>query len=547
MDEALSYTNNIPRLRHALVRVGEPVLQRYVGSSVVKFADLLGESVSALRLADVLIERFGPQRLLETQVELVRDMFDALSADEAANLAQRFAGADVATPWNTLRQLSLPPTLENLRILCEFFGIIFAYAVAEEPLPPTLQDVCGSYPMYDYQSRTIARAQVALVTGDRRALIHMPTGSGKTRLAMALIARILTGSEGAAVVVWLAHSEELCDQAAEEFAKCWNSVGDRHLTVGRFYGSHELDVGEFKDGLLVAGLVKLYSRSTNIQTALYQLKIRTALVVMDEAHQAIAPTYKQLLQNLAPFGGRASLLGLSATPGRSYTDMGQDEELANFFSRTKIVLSTPDGLNPVEYLQRERYLAVPEYKLIPYTPSVTLSEGDKRALAQGLDITADTLRKLGDEATRNILLIREIANCAAIGGKIIVFACSVQHAVMLADSLTIKGIRAAALSATTPAERRRLLLRDFRSGQESSLQVMVNFAILTTGFDAPKTNVVVVARPTQSVVLYSQMIGRAMRGPRANGNSTCTVVTVQDQIPGFRSIYESFFHWEDVW
>jgi DNA repair protein RadD len=542
-----SLSADVPRLRHALVRLGDPTLQRYVGGSVVRFAHLLGDSVSALRLADVLIERFGAQGLLETQSELVRDVLQALSAVDAAALALRCTEKADSTPWNILRQLPLPPTLERLRILCEFFGITFTPLAPPEPLPPTLQDVCGSYPLYDYQSRTIALAEAALSGGDRRALIHMPTGSGKTRLAMALIARLLTHSKTPAVVVWLAHSEELCDQAAEEFGKCWSAVGDRCIKVGRFYGAHELDVGAFMDGLLVAGLAKLYSRSARLQTGLFELKTRTMLVVMDEAHQAIAPTYRQLLQNLAPLGGRPALLGLSATPGRSYIDMGQDEELASFFSRTKIVLSTPPGLNPVEYLQREQYLAVPEYKLIPYTPTVTLSESDKRALAEGLDVTADTLRKLGDEVTRNILLIKEIASCAAAGGKIIVFSCSVEHAATLADSLTMKGIRAAALSASTGAERRRTLLRDFRSTAPLSLQVIVNFAILTTGFDAPQTNVVVVARPTQSVVLYSQMIGRAMRGPRVNGNPTCTVVTVKDNMPGFRSIYESFSHWDDVW
>ena len=75
----------------------------------------------------------------------------------------------------------------------------------------------------------------------------------------------------------------------------------------------------------------------------------------------------------------------------------------------------------------------------------------------------------------------------------------------------------------------------------------MNYGVLTTGFDAPKTNVVVVARPTQSVVLYRQMIGRAMRRPKSGGNQTCTVITVKDSIPGFRSVYEGFTHWEDVW
>jgi superfamily II DNA or RNA helicase len=268
---------------------------------------------------------------------------------------------------------------------------------------------------------------------------------------------------------------------------------------------------------------------------------------MDEAHQAIAPTYKQLLQNLAPIGGRAALLGLSATPGRSYTDIAQDEQLANFFSRTKIVLDTPIGINPIEFLQQEGYLAIPEYKYIPYEPSIKLSQTDKRALADGLDVTAETLQKLGDETQRNILIVLEICNRVEAGGKVIVFACSVEHAEMLADSLTMRGIRAASLSASTPSNRRRQILEEFRSDSPLALQVIVNFAILTTGFDAPKTNVVVVARPTQSVVLYSQMIGRAMRGPRANGNARCGIITVQDKMPGFRSIYESFTHWEDVW
>ncbi len=67
------------------------------------------------------------------------------------------------------------------------------------------------------------------------------------------------------------------------------------------------------------------------------------------------------------------------------------------------------------------------------------------------------------------------------------------------------------------------------------------------GFDAPRTNVAMIARPTRSVVLYSQMVGRAARGPRAGGNERCRVITVVDRIPGFRSIAEAFTFWEDIW
>jgi len=78
--------------------------------------------------------------------------------------------------------------------------------------------------------------------------------------------------------------------------------------------------------------------------------------------------------------------------------------------------------------------------------------------------------------------------------------------------------------------------------------VMCNFGVLTTGFDAPGTSAAVIARPTRSLVLYSQMVGRATRGPKARGNATAEIVTVVDpHLPGFGDVAEAFKNWEDVW
>ena len=71
--------------------------------------------------------------------------------------------------------------------------------------------------------------------------------------------------------------------------------------------------------------------------------------------------------------------------------------------------------------------------------------------------------------------------------------------------------------------------------------------MLTTGFDAPKANVAIIGRPTQSVTLYSQMVGRVMRGEEAGGKKHCKVITVKDSIFGFRDMSESFFYWEELW
>ena len=82
---------------------------------------------------------------------------------------------------------------------------------------------------------------------------------------------------------------------------------------------------------------------------------------------------------------------------------------------------------------------------------------------------------------------------------------------------------------------------------DSGLNILLNYGVLTTGFDAPKANVAIIARPTQSVSLYSQMVGRVMRGPNANGKDKCKIITVKDPIHGFRDMGESFKFWEDIW
>ena len=131
------------------------------------------------------------------------------------------------------------------------------------------------------------------------------------------------------------------------------------------------------------------------------------------------------------------------------------------------------------------------------------------------------------------------------GGKILLYACSVEHANVLANLLVVKGYKAAAVSSRTPPDRRRKVIAEYRD--TDAIQILTNYDVLTTGFDAPRTNVAVITRPTRSVVLFSQMVGRAARGPKAGGNLNCRIITVIDQIPGYRSIAEGFGYWEGIW
>src|SRR5262249_52396804 len=148
-------------------------------------------------------------------------------------------------------------------------------------------------------------------------------------------------------MIWLAHSEELCDQAADECAKAWMSLGNRPIPVFKHYGAHRVSLDAVQEGFLVAGLQLLYRDSLEEQSSFLKLGRRVCLVIMDEAHQATAPTYNHLLRLLAPHSS-TSILGLSATPGRSFLNAGEDLRLAEFFYRQKVTIHTTRGMNVIE-------------------------------------------------------------------------------------------------------------------------------------------------------------------------------------------------------
>jgi superfamily II DNA or RNA helicase len=348
------------------------------------------------------------------------------------------------------------------------------------------------------------------------------------------------------VILWLAHTEELCEQAGEEFERAWKAIGNRTVSLFRNFGPYRIALEKVGGGLLIGGLRLLYLDSLARQEPFFGLARRTRLVVMDEAHQAVAPTYQHLLQMLAP-ADRTAILGLSATPGRTWLDPEEDRKLADFFARRKVTLRVEGYSNPVEYLQREGYLAQVEYVHLPYVPGngFRLSAAELRELQDGLDLQDSVLCRLAADHQRNLLILTRVMQEADRRAKILVFACSVEHAHTLANLLLTKGYRAGVVTGATPPSRRRQLIAQYREGDD--IQILTNYGVLTMGFDAPRTNVAVIARPTHSVVLHSQMIGRAARGPRAGGNVNCRVITVIDQIPGFRSIAEAFNFWEDIW
>ena len=164
-----------------------------------------------------------------------------------------------------------------------------------------------------------------------------------------------------------------------------------------------------------------------------------------------------------------------------------------------------------------------------------------------MDIPSRILERLAQDEQRNLGIIHRTEQIAKEHRRIILFAASVAHANLIAAVLRARGLAADSITGHTPSGERRRIISRYRGSFEGPL-VLCNYGVLTAGFDAPETSAAVVARPTKSLVLYSQMIGRALRGPLAGGNEEAEVITVVDtNLPGFGDLGESFFNWEDVW
>jgi superfamily II DNA or RNA helicase len=131
--------------------------------------------------------------------------------------------------------------------------------------------------------------------------------------------------------------------------------------------------------------------------------------------------------------------------------------------------------------------------------------------------------------------------------RVLLFAATVAHAELLAMVLRSMGLAASSVTGNTlPGERARII--NWFLSKDEEPRILANYGILTTGFDAPQTSAALIARPTKSLVLFSQMAGRALRGTRAGGNSEAEIVSIIDpSLPGFGDLSSAFTNWEDVW
>ncbi len=527
-----------------LSRLDDETLQKLVGGDAVRLLMHLDPKLMSPSELRNLVVNLRTRAGLLLSPEDRRILFDFLRPKEAESL-RIVLGLDGTDNYAALRQARFRHGSEREQILFDFFGLsIPREEVVDQPPSTTVLD--SSYGLFVHQRQAAREIKIQLTEPPHRVMLHMPTGSGKTRTAMSIISDHLRATEPT-VVVWLAYSEELCEQAASEFERTWKQLGDRSISVHRFWGDYELDLAQVKDGIVVAGLAKLYNLLKQSIRKIGTLGQHCSLVIIDEAHMAVAETYQLVLDSLVIPFPHTALLGLTATPGRTWADIEADEQLSRFFARRKVTLKVAGFDNPVEYLIHEGYLARASFRPLFHNSGLELSDADLRQLETLLDIPPSILKQLAADDQRNLRIVLEVESLVKQHSRILLFATTVEHADLIAAILQARGIQAYSVTGSTPSSTRTRIIADYMNPEDTP-KVLCNYGVLTTGFDAPRTSAALIARPTKSLVLYSQMVGRAMRGTRAGGNEAAEIVTVVDQqLPGFGSFAEAFYNWEDVW
>ncbi len=403
--------------------------------------------------------------------------------------------------------------------------------------------VSPKYCLRPYQKRVVMELKDSLVRDDR-VLLHAPTGSGKTRMAMSFITDYFR-QHGPTMVLWLAPSKELVSQAANDFQSAWRWQGDVPAAVIEWHGSGErfsFGTTILRNTMLIGGIQMVVQAVESEQWIKQSLHKRVSLVVFDEAHQSVAPSYRHLIENIMAGGeSETQLVGLSATPGRARLE--ESEELASMFGGKKVGIG--EGGNPVHFLQSEGYLARASISLEPFCGSVVPIECNG-------DYSDDIVMPLGEDDVRNQRIV-DMTQDLFRGNhrRVLAFTPSIRSAEICAEKMRNAGYPLSfAVSGATDAAARNHYISTYCTSLEDrpEPQVIFNCNVLTAGFDAPKTSAVVIGRPTKSIVRLQQVMGRALRGPESGGNHESVVrILVDDTFEEFASLAELFCTWDSLW
>ena len=326
--------------------------------------------------------------------------------------------------------------------------------------------------LYDYQADMKQRIEKAFLKFNS-VMAQMPTGTGKTHVIASVVRDFVRDRMG---LVWIvAHRRELVAQIQN--------------TLKLYLTEAELQ----------------YIRATSIQWLskhYTELRENPGLIVIDEAHHAIAKTYSAVMDSCPD----AKKLGVTATP---YRLSG-----AGFRDLFQVLLTSWD----IKTFIKEKYLCPFDYYCITKNSIEMFKvDGLKNRGADGDYQTKELDEKFNQKEI--IAHLYESYKKFAFGKRGFVYAISIDHAEKIAAYYREKGISAVAVSSQTPDIERAKDIENFKNGK---ITILCSVDLFSEGFDAPDADFIQLARPTLSLAKYLQMVGRGLR--RAKGKKTCIIL-----------------------
>lgn len=326
----------------------------------------------------------------------------------------------------------------------------------------------GAPNLRPYQVEVIDRVAASIAAGHRRVLLVAPTGAGKTVVVAAMINKAAVAGRKVLVI---AHRREIVAQTVAKLVAVGIEAG---VIQAGFQPQPDLPVQ-------VASIQTLHARA--IRGAKMAMP-PASLLVIDEAHHARAATYQATIEAYPA----AVVIGLTATPCRQ-----DGKGLGEIFGA---LVECPQTAALVD-----QGFLVPSKVYAPSTPDLTgirVERGDyvEAQLAERVN----TALLVGDIVTHWLKLGENRAT--------VCFAAGVNHSRHIRDEFRRAGIGAEHIDGSTPSDQRDAILRGLATG---AVELVSNCAVLTEGWDCPDIGCLILARPTKSLGLFRQMIGRALR------------------------------------
>lgn len=324
------------------------------------------------------------------------------------------------------------------------------------------------------RQKAFVERSVSALNARRNTLGVAPTGAGKTIMLSAVTGESIKDSD--AKVCILAHRDELTAQNRAKFERVVPNVGTSVVDA------YEKSWG----GQVTFAMVPTLARSSNLDGM-----PRLDLLVIDEAHHAVAASYRRIIDRVRDANPDARVFGVTATPNR-----GDRKGLREVFDNVADQISLGE-------LIASGHLVPPRTFVI----DVGVQDELKSVRRTSSDFDMSEVANIMDRAPVTEEVIRHWKEKAG-DRQTVIFCSTVEHAAHVRDAFQAAGISAALIHGEMPSETRKSVLADYAGGK---IRVIVNVAVLTEGWDHPPTSCVVLLRPSSYKSTMIQMVGRGLR------------------------------------